>query len=223
MSTQTPTEKTFKNLLEAIVKGDIPPGTRLRESDLSNELGIGRGPLREALQRLESRKIVTKVPHVGAQVVDLKLEELVEIYQLRETLEGLACELAAQSISDDALSNLKALLEKHRLHVQQTDGHSYIDQDTDLDFHFQIIQASGNSWLIRLLCDELYHRVRMYRYQSAHHRSRPLKALEEHTRIYQALCDRDGELASMLMRRHIAAARKALETQLTESKEEDSQ
>lgn len=217
MSTQTPSEKTFKSLLEAIVTGEIPPGTRLRESDLTQELGIGRGPLREALQRLESRKIVTKVPHVGAQVVDLNPAELIEIYQLRETLEGLACELAAASITPDALQNLKALLEKHRNHIQQTDGHSYIDQDSDLDFHFQIIQASGNSWLIRLLCDELYHRVRMYRYQSAHNRSRPLKALDEHQRIYQALADRDGELASLLMRRHIAAARKALEAQLANS------
>jgi DNA-binding GntR family transcriptional regulator len=215
MESGTQTEKTFQNLLEAIVKGDIPPGTRLRETDIAREMGIGRGPLREALQRLESRKLVTKVPHVGAQVANLELKELIEIYQLRETLEGLACELAAQNLTDDELVQLGVLLEAHSRHVTQTDGRSYIDQDPDLDFHFQIIQASNNDWLIRLLCDELYHRVRMFRYQSSHHRSRPEIALDEHQRIYQALLNRDGELASLLMRRHISAARKSLEVQIT--------
>lgn len=216
MESGTQTEKTFKSLLEAIIKGDIAPGTRLRETDIAKEMGIGRGPLREALQRLESRKLVTKVPHVGAQVTQLEVKELIEIYQLRETLEGLACELAAQHMTAEELDQLGSLLETHSQHVEKTDGQSYIHQDTDLDFHFQIIQASRNTWLIRLLCDELYHRVRMYRYQSSHHRSRPQQALDEHQRIHQALSQRDGELASLLMRRHINAARKSLEAQLTE-------
>ncbi len=62
------------------------PGSRLREIELAKEMGIGRGPLREALNRLESRKLVTKVPHVGAQVVGLDLTEIIEIYPLRENL-----------------------------------------------------------------------------------------------------------------------------------------
>jgi DNA-binding GntR family transcriptional regulator len=214
MDSATQTERIFKQLLEAIVSGKITPGSRLRESDLAKELGVGRGPLREALHRLESRKMVTKVPHVGAQVVSLDLEELVEIYQLRENLEGLACELAAQNMSVQDLDKLGELLETHSNHLERNEGKSYIDQDSDLDFHFQIIQGSQNSWLIRLLCDELYHRVRMYRYQSAQHRARPEKALEEHQRIYEALQQRDGELASMLMRRHIAAARLSVESRI---------
>ena len=206
----TQTEHTFHQLLDAIIKGDIRPGSRLREHELATELGIGRGPLREALQRLESRKLVTKVPHVGAQVVSFNLTELVEIYQLRENLEALACELAAERMSPAQLAELAALLEKHQAFVDASSGEAYIEQDSDLDFHFKIIQCSGNRWLIRLLCDELYYRVRMYRYQSAHQKSRPQRAIKEHLHILEALQQRDGELAGLLMRRHIAAARENL-------------
>lgn len=203
----TQTEQAFHFLLEAIVKGDIPPGTRLREADLSQELGMGRGPLRDAIHRLESRKMVNKVPHVGAQVVDFNLVEMIEIYELREQLEGMACELAAQRMTDDELNALGDLLTKHRDYVERHSGEAYIQQDTDLDFHFHIIQGAGNAWLTQLLCDELYHRVRMYRFQSAHQKARPERAIKEHTQIFEALNNRDGELAAMLMRRHIASAR----------------
>lgn len=206
----TQSDQTFHQLLDAIIKGDIRPGSRLRENDLATELGIGRGPLREALQRLESRKLVTKVPHVGAQVIDFDLTELVEIYQLRENLESLACELAATNMTDADMAALAELLKTHQAYVDESSGEAYIHQDSDLDFHFKIIQASGNRWLIRLLCDELYHRVRMYRYQSAHQKSRPERAIKEHIRIFEALQQRDGELAALLMRRHIANARENL-------------
>jgi len=207
----TQADRTFNILLQAIVTGKIAPGSRLREIELAKEMGIGRGPLREALNRLESRKLVTKVPHVGAQVVGLDLTEVIEIYQLRENLEGLACELAAKRMSQAQLDALARLIEQHAQYLSDNDGQLYIEQETDLDFHFLIIQGSQNSWLIRLLCDELYHRVRMYRFQSAHNRGRPMQALEDHKRILEALQQRDGELASMLMKRHISAARVLLE------------
>lgn len=206
----TQTEQTFHYLLEAIVKGDIAPGSRLREADLAKELNIGRGPLRDALHRLESRKMVNKVPHVGAQVVDFNLKEMVEIYQLREQLESMACELAAEQMTDQDLAELEELLQRHRAFVERHSGEAYIQQDSDLDFHFKIIQGSGNAWLVQILCDELYHRVRMYRYQSAHQKARPQRALKEHTQIFEALKNRDGVLASLLMRRHISAARENL-------------
>ncbi|WP_108126923.1 GntR family transcriptional regulator [Saccharospirillum mangrovi] len=215
MEARTQTDRIYQQLLDAIIQGQIAPLSRLRESDLAHDLGISRGPLREALARLESRKLVRKVPHVGAQVVGFERAELIELYQIRENLEALACELAVDRMSDADLDELGAVLERHARYLDDQDGQFYIQQDGDLDFHFKIIQASGNRWLISLLCDELYQRVRMFRYQSAHHRRRPRQALEEHQRIYEALRQRDGELAALLMKRHIRSARAVLE-QLTE-------
>jgi DNA-binding GntR family transcriptional regulator len=211
MEARTQVDRIYQHLLEAIVRGDIAPNERLRESEISTELGISRGPLREALHRLESRRLVRKVPHVGAQVVGFDRQELIELYQIRENLESLACELAARNMTDEALAELGAVLTRHERYLEDQDGQFYIQQEGDLDFHFNIIQASGNRWLINLLCDELYQRVRMFRFQSAHRPGRPRQALEEHQRIFEALRQRDGELASLLMKRHIRSARNVLE------------
>lgn len=211
MEAKTQVDRIYQQLLEAIVRGDIAPNERLRESELSTELGISRGPLREALHRLESRRLVRKIPHVGAQVVGVDRQELIELYRIRENLESLACELAAQNMTDEALHELGAVLARHERYLDDQNDQFYIQQEGDLDFHFNIIQASGNRWLISLLCDELYQRVRMFRFQSAHRRGRPRQALEEHQRIYEALQQRDGELASLLMKRHIRSARRVLE------------
>lgn len=215
MEARTQTDRIYQQLLDAIIQGQIAPLSRLRESDLARDLGISRGPLREALGRLESRRLVRKVPHVGAQVVGFERAELIELYQIRENLEALACELAVARMTDTDLDELGAVLSRHERYLDDQDGQFYIQQDGDLDFHFKIIQASGNRWLISLLCDELYQRVRMFRYQSANQRRRPRQALEEHQRLYQALRQRDGELAALLMKRHIRSARTVLE-QLTE-------
>lgn len=215
MEARTQVDRIYQHLLSAIIEGRIAPESRLRESDLSRELGISRGPLREALHRLESRRLVRKVAHVGAQVVGFDRAELIELYQIRENLEALACELAAERMTGADLDELAAVLERHARYLDDQDGQFYIQQDGDLDFHFRIIQASGNRWLISLLCDDLYQRVRMFRYQSAHHRRRPRQALEEHQRIFEALRQGDGELAALLMKRHIRSARQVLE-QLTE-------
>ena len=211
MEARTQVDRIYQQLLEAIVRGEIAPNERLRESELSTELGISRGPLREALHRLESRRLVRKVPHVGAQVVGVDRQELIELYQIRENLESLACELAAKNMTDEALRELGAVLARHERYLNDQNDQFYIQQEGDLDFHFNIIQASGNRWLISLLCDELYQRVRMFRFQSAHRRGRPRLALEEHQRIFEALQQRDGELASLLMKRHIRSARRVLE------------
>ncbi|MFD2095498.1 GntR family transcriptional regulator [Corallincola platygyrae] len=214
VDSQTRTNDAFLRLQEAIVKGEIAPGSKLREAELSQEYGISRGPLREALNRLEGRRLVRKVPHVGAQVVAMDLKELAEIYLIRENLEALACRLAAQQMSDEALHALGELLNTHEDYIHAQDGKRYFNQQGDLDFHYQIILGSGNQSLVNLLCDELYQLVRRYRYTGSHRQSRPNQALAEHKRIYEALVARDGELAALLMQRHIQTARRNIEATL---------
>ncbi|TAA47953.1 GntR family transcriptional regulator [Corallincola spongiicola] len=213
---QTRNNDAFFRLQEAIVKGEIAPGSKLKEAELSATYGISRGPLREALNRLEGRKLVRKIPHVGAQVVDLDLKELAEIYLIRESLEALACRLAARQMSDQALTDLGELLTQHAEYIDAQEGKRYFNQQGDLDFHYCIIQGSGNQSLINLLCDELYQLVRRYRYTGSHRHSRPQQALAEHQRIYEALLARDGELAALLMQRHIQTARRNIERTLAE-------
>ncbi|HCL40975.1 MAG TPA: GntR family transcriptional regulator, partial [Pseudomonas sp.] len=89
-------------------------------------------------------------------------------------------------------------------------------QEGDLDIHYLIVQGSKNRTLSHMLCDELYQLVRMYRYRFSTTPKRPKQAFAEHHNIIQAIADRDGELAEMLMRRHISASRRNIERRLQE-------
>ncbi|MCC4800769.1 GntR family transcriptional regulator [Enterovibrio norvegicus] len=199
----TKSEGITEWLIEAIVLGKFASGMKISEPELSRELGVSRGPLREAMMRLESMGLVERVPHVGARVVTISAAQLAEIYAVREALEGMAIRQACANITQTEIESLRQLLKRHEQHIDHVDGATYFHQQGDFDFHYLIIQASRNSKLIGLLCDELYHLVRMYRTQSTRTASRPENALNEHLQILDALEERDAELAEMLMRRHI--------------------
>jgi DNA-binding GntR family transcriptional regulator len=168
------------------------------------------------MMRIEALNLVERIPHVGTRVATLSPEKLIEIYAVREALEGMAANLACKHITDQEIAGLELLLEQHEEHVEQVEGASYFHQHGDFDFHYQIIIASRNSKLISLLCDELYHLLRMYRYQSPSTQSRPTHALNEHFQLLTAIKERDAELAEMLMRRHIKRSRELIENQLIE-------
>ena len=92
---RTSADRVFEALQDAIVRGELPPGARVGETDLAERFGTSRGPLREALRRLESRRLVERTPHVGVRIAALDHGDLIELYYLREALEGMAARLAA--------------------------------------------------------------------------------------------------------------------------------
>lgn len=204
----------FEQLRTAIVKGDLPPGSKVNEPQLSKQYGISRGPLREAIRRLEGCKLVEITPNVGAKVVSLNIKQVIEIYEIRESLEGLACRLAAEKANTEDCGNLRDLLANHEEQIQSENGRLYYQKEGDLDFHYLIVQLSGNTRLFNLLCDELYHLLRLYRVQTSSSPSRPVQAFKEHHQIVDAIERNDGELAELLMRRHIASAKQTLMQQL---------
>lgn len=208
---QTLTDRVFQQIQQAIVRGEIKPGSKLSEADLASQYGVSRGPLREALSRLEARKLLLRTPNVGMRVVALSKTELIEIYQIREVLEGFATRLAAAHMSDADIQQLKQLLINHQAQHDLQEGRSYYQEEGDLDFHYRIVMASQNATLIDMLCGDLYHRVRLYRYQFSAKAGRALAAFDQHKQILSAIEARDGELAELLMRRHIASARVNIE------------
>ncbi|EGR2402555.1 GntR family transcriptional regulator [Vibrio cholerae] len=210
----TKSENLTEYLIEAIVEGQLAPGSKISEPELAKQFQVSRGPLREALMRVEGLGLIERIPHIGARVIQLSPTKLVELYAVREALEGMAARLAARNITEIELAGLEGLLSTHSTHIDQVEGASYFHQQGDFDFHYRIIQASRNQQLIGLLCDELYHLLRMYRYQSPRSHSRPVEALEEHKFILRAIRQRDEELAEMLMRRHISRSRQLIEQQI---------
>jgi DNA-binding GntR family transcriptional regulator len=196
-----------ESIAKDIITGVIAQGQKLNEPELARFHGISRGPLREALGRLEAMRLITRVPNVGARVVKLSYAELLEIYQVRESLEGLAARLAAQNMTTGEKASLRKLLSSHRKHILDTQGQSYFQQEGDVDFHYRIVQGSKNQRLIDMLVGDLYQLVRMYRYQFSLSSNRPQQALKEHDQICSAIEEGDGELAEWLMKRHISNAR----------------
>ncbi|MDH2435523.1 GntR family transcriptional regulator [Pokkaliibacter sp. MBI-7] len=211
---KTLSDHVFRKLQTAIVKGEMAPGSKISEPELARTYGISRGPLREALSRLEGQKLLVRIPHVGARVVSLSHEELIELYQVRESLEGLACRLAAERMQPHEIEELRRVLDAHEQDEAFQAGRGYYQQEGDYDFHYRIVQGTGNQMLIRILCNELYQLARMYRIQYSATPNRPRQAFAEHHRILDAIAEGDGELAEMLMRRHISASRRNIERQI---------
>ena len=210
LSPSTLADSVFKQLRIAIVKGELPPGSKVNEPQLSKQYGISRGPLREAIRRLEGCKLVEITPNIGAKVVSLNIRQIIEIYEIRESLEGLACRLAAEKANKEDCRSLRDLLTNHEQQIRSENGRLYYQKEDDLDFHYLIVQLSGNSRLFNLLCDELYHLLRLYRVQTSSSPSRPVQAFKEHHQIVDAIENGDGELAELLMQRHVASAKETL-------------
>ncbi|QTF91629.1 GntR family transcriptional regulator [Halomonas sp. BM-2019] len=212
--TETPTpevrtlaERVFQQLQDAIVRGELAPGSKITEPGLSRAYGISRGPLREAMRRLEAHRLIERVPHVGARVVQLSMKELLELFDVREALESMAARLAAEHMTAEEIAGLRDLLAMHERQADLKKGEAYFQREGDLDFHYRIVQGSHNRMLVTLLCDDLYYLVRLYRTQFSASGSRPQRAFVEHHRIVDAIEAGDAELAELLMRRHVSASR----------------
>ncbi|WP_417440798.1 GntR family transcriptional regulator [Idiomarina sp.] len=215
----TSSDRVLFEIQRAIVEGDIAAGCKISEPELARRFNVSRAPLREALARLERCHLIERIPNAGARVVTLSLEGLISLYQIREELEGLACRLAAEQMPDNEIDELRQLLDKHLETQRVREGESYYQEAGDLDFHYRIILGSKNQYLINMLCDELYYLVRMYRVQMGMNGPRVSRAFDEHKAIINAIANRDGELADLLMRRHIGASRKNIELRLQTEKE----
>lgn len=212
----TAADRVLKELLQDIVNGVIAPGSKISEPELAKRFDLSRAPLREALARLERCHLLERTPNAGSRVVKLSTENLLSLYQLREELEGLACRLAATQMNDAEIREMQDLLDQHLASQRVREGESYYQEAGDLDFHYRIILGSKNPYLINILTDELYHLMRMYRVQLGMNGPRVSRAFDEHKAIINAIANRDGELADLLMRRHIAASRRNIEHKLTE-------
>lgn len=213
---QTLSDQVFTDLKDAIITGEISQGAKITEDELAKKYGISRGPLREALRRLEAIRLLTRIPHAGMRVVVLTPEMMEEIYLVREALEGMSARLAAKNMSDEDIESLQNLLDEHESNIDQSKGKEYFQREGDLDFHFRIAQASNNQWLMDLLSSELYQLLRMCRHRSSQTPERPIKALSEHKQITEAIAQHDEELAELLMRRHISGAWKIVKNLLDE-------
>ncbi|MDC7785614.1 GntR family transcriptional regulator [Rhodoplanes sp. TEM] len=194
----------FERLLELIYSCELPPGAIVNESALAARFAVSRGPVREAVRRLQGIQLVSREPFMRARVITLEPRAVRELFEMREALEGYACRLAAQRMDAAEIERLAAGLEHNRSRALGGDEHQ--SPAESFDFHERIVRASGNARIVDTLCGDLYHLLRLYRRWSGAAGERRSIAYTEHRQILLAIRGRDGELAESLMRSHIARA-----------------
>lgn len=195
-------DQALTKLVQAITSGEFKPGQKLSEVHLARELGISRGPLREALGRLEGR-LVMRMPRIGVSVIQLSHADLAELFIIREALEGMACRLAAQRITDPEVSDLQELLDKHSKNKHVLSRKGYYQRSRDDDIHLQIVRYAQNQRLEELLMHGVHYQLQLYRFRASSEPGRALVAFDEHCAIVLALKDRDPNAAEAHMRQHI--------------------
>jgi DNA-binding GntR family transcriptional regulator len=204
---QSLVDSVVERLESAIMAGRLQPGERLSEQALATEFGVSRGPLREAIRRLEGQHLLERTPNIGVRVADISPAELYEILVVREALEGMACRLCADHMTTDQIDELRRLLDEHGSHPDVKSGAGYYQDPSDADFHFLIAKGSNNKRLFAMLSGGLYRLLRIYRYRSSRSGGRAAEALKEHHAIVDAIARRDPDAAEKAMRTHLRNAR----------------
>ena len=202
-------ERAYISLRDSILAHELRPGTRLSVPVVADRLGISRSPAREAIARIAHEGLANVTPNRGAVVADLAQDDLVEIYQLREVLEGLACRLAAPRFDDDSATELEALVAQHASAIEAGD----VDRHYEIDaaFHAAIRAVAGSSRLISSL-DMLQGQIRLGMYQTHRSPGGMAQALAEHRVILGALQLGDPDVAESAGRAHIARLLRDLPT-----------
>lgn len=211
-------DQIVRIISDAVISGEFREGERLREAELAARFGVSRAPLREAMRLLEERRLIERLPYAGVRVVPLTVRMVSELYEIRAALEEIVCRRAAVRITDAEIAELTAMLEAERSALPLIERDRQSRPLPIRDFHARLAQIADNSELQRLLATDLWRRARGYYsrvWSDLEDRTR--QAFFEHSAILDALRQRDGELAALLMRRHIERSRSLLEQQIARS------
>ncbi|MGH8875206.1 MAG: GntR family transcriptional regulator [Acidimicrobiia bacterium] len=186
-------------LREAIISGELAPGSPVRLQDQVDRLSMSSVPIREALRFLERSGLVDRTPHRGAQVAEMSARDLEETYTVRLELESMAVRLAAERMTEQDREHLLNLLDRYAKASRRGDGAA---RDLHGEVHMALYRLSGSKWLLRLLPmlwdnSERYRRLALPRRGSAEER------VAEHRRIVEACAAADPAKAEEELRSHL--------------------
>jgi DNA-binding GntR family transcriptional regulator len=196
----TMAEAAIADLTERIVSGELPGGAPLRLEELARSLGMSISPVREAVRRLESLGLAVHIPHRGARVAELAIEDLHDTYEARLALETLAIRRAAERFDDEDASTARAYLARYA--EADARGDRREARRAHAAFHFTLYAASGSEWLVRLI-RPAWQNCERYRVLSLPGRT-GRDRIREHERILAACIRHDAEAAAAELHRHLA-------------------
>ena len=195
--------KVFIQLQNDILNGLYQPGDNLIETKLSEELGVSRTPVREAIRQLELEGLVQSIPNKGAIVKGISAQDIEDIYTIRMLIEGLAARWAAEKINDEELKELREAVDLEEFYTVKNDVSHLLLFDSR--FHDIIFKASKSKPLMHTL-STFHHYVQRARNISLNNPERARLVLEEHKAILQAIMEHDAEKAEKLTTLHVRNA-----------------
>ena len=199
-------ERAYLLIRDQIITLKLAPGSVIEEARLREELGLGRTPIREALQRLAHENLVTFVPHRGTFVCDINLTDLHRLTEVRVELEGYAARLAADRAGAADRTSMKALIAELEK-IDQSDVHGLMRLDQRI--HRQVYQATRNAFLQSMLEESFNLSLRIW-FLGLDRGIRLKEAVEEHRRLLDAIVSRDADQAEAIMRQHVTGFEQAI-------------
>lgn len=196
-------DQVFEKLENDIIIGIYPRGEILTELKLVEQLGVSRTPIREALRRLEQERLIADSGK-GSVVLGITEEDLLDIMNIRERIEGLTAYYAACNMTEEGRQKLTHIVDLQEFYHEKGDADRL--QQVDDEFHDMICQLSGRTVLMDTLVP-LHRKTRRFRLISMRDSSRTAKTKVEHRAIYDALMAGDAEQAMALTTQHIANAK----------------
>jgi DNA-binding GntR family transcriptional regulator len=197
---RTLAERAVADLQESILRGELPPGAPLRLEALAKALEMSAMPIREAIRELERLGLAEHVPHRGARVAQLTVEDLRDTYEARLALESLAVRHAAERAGADDVAIARRLLEEHLAAYRI--GDAARGRTLHAEFHFALYAASGSQWLPRLI-RPLWENSERYRLASLQAGRSLERRRREHQRIVDAVAAHDPAAAEEALRAHL--------------------
>ncbi|MEL6259962.1 MAG: GntR family transcriptional regulator [Cyanobacteria bacterium J06631_12] len=201
-------EQTYQVLRTSIFSGELAPGERLVETRLAQQLQVSRTPIRDALRQLQQDGLATVDAQGNMRVTVLSSADAAQLYDCRIALEQLSVAEACRRLSTDELQHLKHLFEQAEKADQRQSSNLSLFQrlDADYQFHRYIAKVSGNVWLVTLL-DQIFDKMMLLRIQTTRHDPDVLEIRMEHHQIFDAIAQRQPEMAVTAIHAHLSASK----------------
>lgn len=199
----TAVDRVVHMIREGVKRGRYAPGQRLPEVDLTRELGVSRGPLREGLSRLAAEGVLEIEPYRGAMVRRLSRRDVEDLYQVREVLEGQAAALVARRIDEDGRAErLRAAVGEMATWRGRSDSDAYAYMDSNAAFHNLIVGLADNQVLADLMAQLRTNAFRLQLVNLMRAEAREA-SIREHDEVAETILAGDPRKAEAAMRRHV--------------------
>ncbi|HEX6360262.1 GntR family transcriptional regulator [Actinophytocola sp.] len=199
----------FDELRAAILRGEYAPLQRLIETDLVQRYNTSRSVLRNAFTRLATEGLIELQPNRGARVREISVDEAIEITEIRRAVEGLVAARAAERVTDDEVTELRALGDRMRAAVENLDMLGYSELNAQL--HSTVRRIAHHGTATRII-SQLHGQMVRHQFRLALVPGRPSVSLPEHLAIIDAVCARDPRRAEQAMHTHLDSVLKMLTT-----------